>query len=285
MGKSIMWSELKRLAGVVVGACIVAFSLNYFVVPNRIVDGGVTGIAILIHYISGLPAGWLVLALNIPVFILGLRKIGKRFLILSIVGVGVLSLAMQLTAGAEPVTQNLLLASIFGGLLTGIGMGIIFRFQGSLGGTDIVALVIKSKFSVNVGQVLLGMDAAIFVLAALLLHKADLAMYATIYSFIGTRVVDYVQEGLSHSKMAIIISNQPDIIANEVMNSLGRGVTFLHGSGAYSGDEKKVIYCVIARTELARLKEIVRNNDPDAFVALSEAPEVLGEGFSPVHGH
>lgn len=277
------WQELKRFIGVAVGACGVALSLNYFILPNRIVDGGVTGIAILLHYLLGLSTGWLVLVLNIPVFLLGFRLMGKRFLLLSIWGVLVLSLALELSTGVRPVTQDLLLAALFGGLLTGVGMGIIFRFQGSLGGTDIVALILNSKFSFSVGQVLLGIDAVIFTVAAFL-FKPELAMYAIIYMFVATRVVDFVQEGLSHTKAAIIISNQPDKIARDIMTILERGVTFLNGSGAYSGEDKKIIYCVVTRAELARVKEIIRENDPGAFVALSETPEVLGEGFSPVRG-
>lgn len=273
----------KRILGVIIGAWIVALSLNYFIVPNRVVDGGVTGIAIIIHYLSNLPVGWLVLGLNIPIFLLGLRKMGGRFLLLSIIGVVMVSSAMEVTAGVRPVTQDLLLAAIFGGLLTGIGMGIIFRSQGSMGGTDIIAVIVKDRFNISVGQVLLVIDALIFLVAAVL-FTPESAMYAIIYMFVATRVIDFVQEGLSHSKAAIIISNEPDKIAADIMRILERGVTFLHGSGAYSGDSKKVIYCVMSRAELARVKEIVRDNDPDAFMALSEAPEVLGEGFAPVRG-
>jgi uncharacterized membrane-anchored protein YitT (DUF2179 family) len=208
---------------------------------------------------------------------------GGRFLLLSVVGVVTVSIAMEITTGVKPVTENYLLAAIFGGLLSGIGMGLIFRSQGSMGGTDIIALIINRRLNFSVGQLLLAIDAIIF-LAAAVLFSPESAMYAIIYMFVATRVVDFVQEGLSHSKAAIIISSTPDEIARDIMSILERGVTFLHGSGAYSGEDKKVIYCVVSRTELARVKEIVRNNDPDAFIALSEAPEVLGEGFAPVRG-
>jgi len=200
-------AEAKRFAGILAGAWIVGFSLNYFIVPNKIVDGGVTGIAILLHYLLNIPTGWLVLVLNIPIFILGLKKMGTRFLFLSIAGVVAVSSALEFTIGVRPVTQDLLLASIFGGLLTGIGMGIIFRSQGSMGGTDIIALIIKSRFNISVGQVLLAIDAIIFAVAAVL-FKPELAMYAIIYMFVATRVVDFVQvrywlleNGLSHSAM------------------------------------------------------------------------------------
>jgi uncharacterized membrane-anchored protein YitT (DUF2179 family) len=283
VSRELLVSGIKRISGVALGAWIVALSLNYFIVPNRIVDGGVTGIAIIIHYVTNLPTGWMVLILNVPIFLMGLKRMGGRFLLLSVVGVVTVSIAMEITTGVKPVTENYLLAAIFGGLLSGIGMGLIFRSQGSMGGTDIIALIINRRLNFSVGQLLLAIDAIIF-LAAAVLFSPESAMYAIIYMFVATRVVDFVQEGLSHSKAAIIISSTPDEIARDIMSILERGVTFLHGSGAYSGEDKKVIYCVVSRTELARVKEIVRNNDPDAFIALSEAPEVLGEGFAPVRG-
>jgi uncharacterized membrane-anchored protein YitT (DUF2179 family) len=283
VSRELLVSGIKRISGVALGAWIVALSLNYFIVPNRIVDGGVTGIAIIIHYVTNLPTGWMVLILNVPIFLMGLKKMGGRFLLLSVVGVVTVSIAMEITTGVKPVTENYLLAAIFGGLLSGIGMGLIFRSQGSMGGTDIIALIINRRLNFSVGQLLLAIDAIIF-LAAAVLFSPESAMYAIIYMFVATRVVDFVQEGLSHSKAAIIISSTPNEIARDIMSILERGVTFLHGSGAYSGEDKKVIYCVVSRTELARVKEIVRNNDPDAFIALSEAPEVLGEGFAPVRG-
>jgi len=277
----VFWAELKRVSGVSIGACIVALSLNYFIVPNQITDGGVTGVAILLHYLLGMPTGALVLGLNIPVFLLGFRYMGGRFLILSMCGVLAVSAVLQFSAGALPVTHDLLLASIFGGLLSGVGMGIIFRAQGSLGGTDILALILKSRFSFSVGQILLIMDAVIFLIAGVI-FKPESAMYAVIYVFFATKVVDFVLEGLNHSKAVFIISNKPEVVASDIIKILQRGVTYLYGSGAYSGENKKVIYCVVSRPELARIKEIVKEKDPAAFMAVSEAPEVFGEGFSPV---
>ena len=283
MVRNKILSELKRIAGVIVGAWIVGFSLNCFIIPNRIVDGGLTGIAILLHYVLALPTGWMVLLLNIPIFLIGLRQMGKRFLSLSVLGVATVALTLELTSRVVPFTEDVMLATVFGGLLTGIGMGFIFRSQGSMGGTDIVAMIIKRRFNLSVGQVLLGIDAVIFLFAALI-FEPKLAMYAIIYMFIATRVVDYVQEGLNPSKAALIVSKHPEKIAADIMTILNRGVTFMHASGAYSGEDKKVIYCVVSRSELARVKEIIRENDPAAFVALSEAPEVLGEGFTSIRG-
>jgi len=281
---NIPWQSLKRFVGIVIGATIVSTSINTLVIPNQIADGGVTGIAILLHYIFQWPVSWTVLLLNLPLFILGLRLVGRNFLILSVVGVGVLAVMLSLTTHLPALTHDTLLAAISGGVLSGIGMGIIFRSRGSLGGTDILAVLFARTTPFSVGQILLGIDAVIFVGVAIM-FKPEMAMYAMIYMFIATRVVDLVQEGLSHSKSVMVVTTQPQKIAEEIMAKLERGVTLFQATGAFSGEAKQVIYCVINRTELSQFKEIVRDLDPQAFLAISEVPEVVGEGFSSWKGH
>lgn len=259
-------------------------SINSLIIPNRIADGGVTGIAIILHYLFKWPVSWIILVLNIPLFIVGLKLVGRSFLLLSVLGVAVLSLTLSMTTHLPPLTQDTLLAAISGGVVSGIGMGIIFRSRGSLGGTDILAVLFARTTPFSVGQILLGIDAVIFLLTAIL-FKPEMAMYAMIYMFIATRVVDLVQEGLSHSKSVMVVTSHPQRIANEIMSKLERGVTLFQATGAFSGESKQVVYCVINRTELSQLKEIVREQDPVAFVAISEVPEVVGEGFSSWKGH
>jgi len=275
---------LKNLVGIVIGASIVSASINALIIPNHIADGGLTGIAIILHYLFNWPVSWAVFLLNLPLFILGFRMVGRNFLILSIVGVGVLSATLSLTAQLPTLTDDVLLAAMFGGVLTGIGMGIIFRSRGSLGGTDILAVLFARTTPFSVGQIILAIDAVIFIGVAVL-FRPEMAMYAMIYMFIATRVVDLVQEGLSHSKSVMVVTSNPQKIANEIMEKLGRGVTFFLASGAFSGQAKQVVYCVINRTELSQIKEIVREQDPQAFMAISEVPEVVGEGFSSWRGH
>ncbi len=275
---------IKHLLGIVIGSIIVGVSLNSLIIPNQIADGGVTGIAIILHYLFGWPVSWAVLLLNLPLFIVGLRMVGRDFLIFSIVGVGVLSATLSLTTHLPVITHDTLLAAISGGVLTGIGMGIIFRSRGSLGGTDILAVLFARTTSFSVGQILLAIDAVIFVGVAIL-FRPEMAMYAMIYMFIATKVVDLVQEGLSHSKSVMVVTTNPQKIADEIMEKLGRGVTLFLASGAFSGQAKQVVYCVINRTELSQIKEIVRKYDPQAFVTISEVPEVVGEGFSTWKGH
>ncbi|MDP4125389.1 MAG: YitT family protein [Bacillota bacterium] len=278
------WQLLKHFLGIIIGSAVVSVSINTLIIPNKIADGGVTGIAIILHYLFQWPVSWTVFLLNMPLFILGLRFVGRKFLVFSVVGVSVLSLMLSFTADLPPLTHDTLLSAISGGVLSGIGMGIIFRSRGSLGGTDILAVLFARTTNFSVGQILLGIDAVIF-LGVAILFKPEMAMYAMIYMFIATKVVDLVQEGLSHSKSVMVVTAHPKRIAGEIMAKLERGVTLFQATGAYSGEAKQVVYCVINRTELSQLKEIVHKQDPLAFLAISEVPEVVGEGFSSWKGH
>jgi uncharacterized membrane-anchored protein YitT (DUF2179 family) len=280
----IPWSEISRLIGIILGASIVGASINSLILPNHIADGGVTGIAIIFHYLIGCPVGITIFLLNLPLFIIGFRIVGRRFLIYSIIGVAVMAFTLDATSGIIALTHDTLLASIFGGVLSGIGMGLIFRSQGSLGGTDILAVFFNRTTQFSVGQILLGIDAVIFLVTALL-FTPETAMYAMIYMFIATRVIDLVQEGINHSKSVMIVTGKPQQIAQVIMSKLNRGVTFISGTGAFSGQPKNIVYCVISRAELSQIKDIVRENDPNSFMAISEVPEVVGEGFSTWKGH
>ena len=278
------WQMFKHFVGIIIGATIVSVSINTLIIPNQIADGGVTGIAIILHYLLNWPVSWTILLLNLPLFILGLRLVGRNFLIFSVLGVGVLSVTLSLTTHLPALTHDMFLAVVSAGVLSGIGMGIIFRSSGSLGGTDILAVLFTRTTSFSVGQILLGIDAVIF-LAVAILFRPEMAMYAMIYMFIATRVVDLVQEGLSHSKSVMVVTTSPQKIAEEIMAKLERGVTLFQATGAFSGEAKQVVYCVINRTELSQVKKIVRDQDPQAFLAISEVPEVVGEGFSSWKGH
>lgn len=276
--------HLQRIAGIIIGAFIVAASINSLIIPNQIADGGVTGIAIIIHYIFKLPVSWIVIALNIPLFIMGWKLVGRSFLFYSVIGVGFFSLALDLTIGIFQPTTDPLLACIFGGVISGIGMGIIFRCRGSLGGTDILAVFFSRTTPFSVGQVLMGIDALIFLAAAILLGPEQ-AMYAMIYMFIATKVIDMVQEGNNPSKSVLVVTRNPQPIAQEIMDKLGRGVTLFKAVGAYSGEDKEVVYCVVSRTQLSQVKGIIRQYDSHAFMSIIDVPEVVGEGFSPWRGH
>lgn len=282
--KKIPWYILKRILGVLIGAFIVAVSINSFIIANRIADGGITGIAIIFYYIFHWEVGLSVLILNIPLFIIGYKAVGKQLFFLSILGVGAFSAALKLTSGISAVTTNTLLASVFGGLISGIGMGIIFRSRGSLGGTDILAIILNKKTQFSVGQIILAFDSIIFIGAAIL-FTPEMAMYAMIYMFIASKVIDLVQVGLDYSKSVMIVTSKPEEIALEIINNIGRGVTFFNAEGAYSQSKMKVVYSIVNRAQLAQIKEIVRKYDPGSFVAIGDVSEVVGEGFASWKGH
>jgi len=280
----IPWDFIKQVIGIIIGTLIVAMSINTFILSNRIADGGITGIAIIFHYLFQWDVGISVFVLNIPLFILGYKAVGKRLLFLSILGVGTFSIALRLTENFSAVTTDTLLSSVFGGLITGIGMGIIFRSRGSLGGTDIIAIVINKKTPFSVGQIILGLDTFVFIGAALL-FEIEMAMYAMIYMFVASKVIDLVQVGLNYSKSVMIVTENPEAIAAEIINTLERGVTYFSAEGAYSQNKKKVVYSIVNRTQLTQLKELVYQHDPQAFVSISEVSEVVGEGFASWKGH
>ncbi|NLI93650.1 MAG: YitT family protein [Peptococcaceae bacterium] len=282
--KRLLWDVIKQSLGIILGSLIVATSINTFILPNRIADGGITGIAIIFHYLFQWDVGLTVFVLNIPLFILGYKAIGKRLLVLSILGVSFFTLALRFTGGLSAVTNDTLLAVVFGGLVTGIGMGIIFRSRGSLGGTDILAIVLNKKTPFSVGQIILGLDTIIF-LGAAVLFKPEMAMYAMIYMFIASKVIDLVQAGLDNSKSVMVVTDKPEAIAADIIKILERGVTYFSAEGAYSQTKKKVIYSIVNRTQLSQMKEIVHKHDPDAFVSIAEVSEVVGEGFASWKGH
>lgn len=283
-GRKIPWNYLKQSLGIIIGAVIVAVSINAFILANQIADGGITGVAIILHYLFQWDVGLTVFVLNIPLFILGFKTMGKRLFFYSILGVVVLSVVLKYTVGIPPITNNTLLAAIFGGLITGIGMGIIFRSQGSLGGTDIIAIILNKKTSFSVGQILLGFDALVF-LGAAILFNPEMAMFAMIYMFIATKVIDLVQVGLNYSKSVLVVTAKPEIIAADIIKNLSRGVTYFSAEGAYSQTSRKVIYTVVTRTQLSQLKDIIRKHDPEAFVTIADVSEVVGEGFNSWVGH
>lgn len=282
--KKIPWNIIKQGIGIISGAFIVAVSINTFILANQIADGGITGIAIILHYLFHWDVGLSVFILNTPLFILGYKAVGRQLLFLSILGVGTFSTALKLTAGMSAVTTDTLLAAVFGGLVTGIGMGIIFRFRGSLGGTDILAIVLNRKTPFSVGQIILGLDVVVF-LGAALIFEPEMAMYAMIYMFIASKVIDLVQVGLDYSKSVMVVTDKYQEVASEIINKLERGVTYFIAEGAYSQSKKKVVYSIVNRAQLTQIKEIVHQHDPEAFVAIGDVSEVLGEGFSSWKGH
>lgn len=266
---------------IVVGSLLVALGTNLFFVPNRVVSGGVTGVAIIAHYVLHTPVGLGVLALNLPLLWIGWRYAGGfGFFVRTVTSVVVLAATIDLTAPLlTPPTTDRLLVICYGGLLDGVGMGLVFRGRGTTGGTDILARVAQQRLGWPVGHTLLALNVVIF-LAAAFVFGLEPVMVALALAFVSARVVDLVQEGFSAARAALIITSRPEEVRLAVLERLGRGLTILKGRGGFTGEDRPVLYVVVARTEVGRLKRLLAEVDRRAFVSIAPAKEVLGEGFA-----
>jgi uncharacterized membrane-anchored protein YitT (DUF2179 family) len=273
-----IWIGVQHCLGILLGSLITAVGLNALEIPNKIAAGGAAGIATIVYFLTGLPAGIMLFLINIPLLVLSGFVVGWRFSWYSVVGGLATSAWVYLTDGMPVWTDNAFLAALYGGVVTGIGMGIVFRSHGSTGGTDLLARLLNHFTGLPIGQALMFIDASIVSLAGFI-FGAELAMYALIAIFVTTRVIDYVQEGFFSVKALIIISENEEAIANGILADLGRGVTYLHGEGGYSRVARKALLVVVSRAELSFTKALVEKHDPKAFVIVVEAHEVLGEGF------
>lgn len=279
-GVLFMLKAVRSYIGVLTGVIIVALGLNLFLVPNKIAAGGVSGIAIILYHMINVPVGIATLAMNIPLFLFGIYRLGLHFGLRTLFGMLTLAIAIDGTARFLPVpTENLLLASVYGGLLVGLGLGVVFRSKGSTGGTDLAAAILRTYFGINIGQLLFMVDALVVISAGLAFRSWELAMYALITIFIIGRVIDLVQEGFSYAKAFIIITNSPQLVADAVLKEMDRGVTAWEGQGMYTGSDRHVLLSVVNRSEVTRFKEIIHQADPRAFIILTDVHEVIGEGF------
>jgi uncharacterized membrane-anchored protein YitT (DUF2179 family) len=268
----------RRIFFIIVGAILVGVALEIFLVPNSIIDGGVTGISIMSSYLSGVPIGIFLFILNLPFLILGYRTIGKTFALSTLLGVIVLSIATTLLHPVPPFTEDIFLAAVFGGIFLGAGTGIVIRAGGSLDGTEIVAILLNRKSPFSVGETVMFIN--FFILgSAGFVYSWDRAMFSLIAYYIAFKVIDLTLEGFDESKSCWIISDHYKDIGDAIFSRLGRGITLLHGEGGFAGDQKKVIFCVITRLEEAKLKSIVNELDPGAFLAVGNIHDVKGGRF------
>jgi uncharacterized membrane-anchored protein YitT (DUF2179 family) len=269
---------LLRILLITLGAALMAIGLEIFLVPNNVIDGGITGISIMLSYITGWKLGIFLFLLNIPFFFLGYKQIGKTFALSTLYGIIVLSAATTLLHPVPAFTQDILLASVFGGIILGVGVGIVIRYGGSLDGTEILAILFNNRLPFSVGEIIMFFN--LFILgSAGFVFTWDRAMYSLIAYFVAYKTIDITITGLDESKSVWIISDNSHEIGDAIMSRLGRGVTYMNGEGAYSGEDKKVIFCIINRLEEAKLKEIVTEYDDSAFLAVADIAEVRGGRF------
>ena len=269
---------IKKYLVLIIGSLIYSAGLEIFLVPNNIIDGGVVGISIMASYLTGIPFGVYMLVLNLPFLYLGYKQIGKTFAISTIISIIALSIFSEFLEPVPQITQDYFLAAIFGGIIAGAGVGLVIRQGGSLDGTEITAIILDRKTSFSVGEVVMFFN--LFILgAAGFVFGWDKAMYSLVAYFIISKMIDVVLKGLDESYAVMIVSDEYEEIADALMHRLGRGVTYLHGQGAYTGDDKQVLYCVVTRLEVVKLKEIALEKDEAAFVTINPVHDIVGGRF------
>lgn len=269
------------IALILLGGAFGGISFNAFIMPHKLLSGGVSGIALIINYLTGISPGMLIFILNIPIFLLGYKFVDKEFIVLSLIGMSSFSFfidAFSFLRGMH-IIDDVMLSCIYGGILNGIGMGIVFRNRASQGGVDIIAVIVKKYMSVNIGSTSLIINFMIVTIASFI-YGLKPALYTLITMYVASQVLDKVQQGFDIRKQVMIISNKEDEVVKEIIKRLHRGVTYLDGEGAFTGSKKRVVYCIVTLNQLAKLKQIVREVDSTAFMAVSDTAEVLGRGFS-----
>ena len=255
-----IFNFLKKLLFLTIGAFIAGFALEGFRVPNNMIDGGVVGVSMIVSYITSFNLGLLIVLFNIPFLLFAFTKMGKYFVLQTFYAIAMLGFATNLFHGHN-ITQDHLLATVFGGIILGTGVGIVLKNEGSLDGTEIMSLVLSKKFGLSVAGLVFGWEQA---------------MYSILTYFIASRVIDHVLEGFNSSKSVRIISDKAYEIGQILVEDLEIGVTYLTGKGGYSGQEKTIIYCVVSRLEMAKMKEVIKETDPKAFMSVGEVNEAYG---------
>ena len=269
---------------IIVGSALFAAGFQFFLYPNSIIVGGVSGIAMIINLLTKLPVGLLTIVLNIPLFIIAWRYFGTGFIVSSLVGMLLSSVFVDLFAllSISP-TNDMLLACIIGGAVKGLGLGIVYYAGATTGGTDIIAKFIRLRFPyLNFGTVVLITDCFIIVAFAAIFNKVESAMYAVITMFVVSKVVDLVLYGIDNSSVCYIISEKSDQLVTDITDRLHRGVTILEGEGAYSHQNKQVLLCVVKRTQIADIRKMIKSIDENAFFIITDAKNVFGKGFGDI---
>lgn len=272
---------------IVLGTFAVAAGYVFFISPHKIVPGGVYGIAIMIHYTLGFPIGVTALFFNIPLTILGIKVLGPRFGVKTVVGFILTSIFVDslyyLWGNTALVEEDTLLSCIFGGLLIGLGVGLVFKAKASSGGTDLVSMMLGKVTRLPLGQLSMMVDSTIVLASLLVFGDWKIPLYSFIVIFILGKVVDVTLQGISYDKTLFIISDKYELIRDKIINDLNRGGTYIQGEGMYNGAPKKIIYVVVSRRELAMLEEFISQIDPGAFLSVVDANEILGKGFKSLH--
>jgi len=278
----IKYRFLRDQIYVTLGAVFLAAGLVFFLIPNKIATGGVAGLSIVGHYLSGLPTGAIMLTLNLPLLAIGLKYFGKKFLLRTIYAIVVASFLTDLfviNLHFERLTDQLMLATIYGGVLVGIGLALVFKGDASAGGGTVIARIISQKTRFKTGQVLFTMDVFVISSAALTFRNVELALWGFLTIFIASQVVDLILTGKPFAKVVHLVTTHTPEIGEQIISDLGRSATIIEAKGLYSGEQKNLLMVVVDSSQIFRLRDIVQIHDPDAFMIVSDAREILGKGF------
>lgn len=273
--KHFFKEQLFPVIMIIVGAACAAFSIECFLIPNTILDGGVTGVSMMTNYLTGIRLSILVIVINIPFFFVGYKALGKRFLLRAVIAMAAFSGFLEVCKLIPTVTSSELLAVVFGGVLLGVGVGTVLRHGGCLDGTEIASMLLSKNVSASTGQIIFMINIFIYITAGILFGW-DRAMLSLLTYFITFKLIDIVQEGMEQAKAAMIITDHAADIADTIYQQLGRTCTFISAEGLVSGSTKTVLYCVITRVEVNQLKRIISEADVSAFVTISEVSEIIG---------
>ncbi len=278
---------------ILLGSFILAGGFVFFITPHRIVPGGVYGIAIVVHYLTqglfsfwpeGIPIGLFGLILNIPLTWAGIKILGPRFGVKTITGFVLTSvfidgIAMMRTDGYAPLVDDILLSCVFGGVLVGFGLGLIFKSRATSGGSDIIAMILAKYTRLPLGRLMIYVDSVIVLVALVSFQDWAIPLYSWVVIYISGRAIDMTLEGADYNKALLIISEKHEAIRNMIIQDLERGGTYLSGKGMFTHDEKQIIFTIVSRREMAILEEFIVKTDPDAFITIMDTKEILGEGF------
>ncbi len=278
--KNRMFNSIIEIIETLLGAFIMAIAVSLFLLPNELSSGGFSGIATILYYLFNFPVGTTIIILNVPLFIFATLKIGKRFLLKSLLGTISLSVFIDILEKLTPITHDKILACVYGGILTGLGTALILRAHSSTGGSDLAGNIIKEyKPMARTGNLIMIIDAIIVVLNVIFLKKVEIALYSAITIYLMGKVIDIIFEGIYFTKLVFIISDKSEEISKIIVNNIKRGVTGIYGKGIYTKENKLVLMCAIGRRELAELKSSIKEIDSNAFLIITNSREVLGTGF------
>lgn len=276
--KTTVKKRIIHLVMILVGSIIAGFSLEICLLPNRIIDGGVVGISMMLHHVTGIGLSIFLVVINIPFVYLGYKLIGKSFAVYTLFGILSLSFWTELFSNYDTFFYDPLLAAVFGGIILGVGIGIVMRGGGCLDGTEILAIIFSQRLPLSVGEIIMIFNVFIFGAAGVILGWEQ-ALYSMLTYFVVTKAIDVVLTGLNESKACFIITNEKEAITDALLQRLGRGITVMEAEGGYSKNQKTVLYVIITKLEISKLKSIVEDIDPAAFVTISDVYEVMGGNF------